>query len=80
MDINYSDQSGNIFNNFSCLYIPEKDLTNFSSLQYLKSHNFEVPWQALEYMFFNFTIKTVTFRQMGPLLGIISLNERYLVM
>ena len=31
--------------------------------------DFDVPWDVLEQMYINFTVRTTTYRQMGPMLG-----------
>lgn len=52
-----------------CISIANDSLANFNSREYLKSHDFEVPWDTLLRMHINFTVNTVTSRQLGPMLG-----------
>lgn len=55
--------------NFSCIDIPEKHLGTLNSTEYLTQKDFNVPWFQLEKMFINFTLRTITFRKMGSMMG-----------
>jgi hypothetical protein len=52
-----------------CISIPIDKLDNFDSQSYLDDMGFDVPWDVLEKMHLNFTVRTITYRQMGPLVG-----------
>lgn len=49
--------------------IKNESLPNFNSQEYLEKHDFQVPWDSLLEMHINFTVNTVTSRQLGPLVG-----------
>ena len=54
----------------ACIDIPWEDLgANFSSKPYLAQRNFQVQWDTIQAMHLNFTLQTMTFSQLGPLLG-----------
>ena len=54
---------------FRCIFIDAELLENFDSQDFLRKHGFSVPWDVLETMFINLTVSTITYRQMGPLVG-----------
>lgn len=52
-----------------CVSIPDEDLAHFKSDEYLKAIDFDIPWDTLVEMHINFTVSTVTSRQLGPIKG-----------
>lgn len=46
-----------------------QDLSNMSSRTYLPSHRFAINWDTLTSMHVNFTLHTLTYLKLGPLLG-----------
>uniref|UniRef100_A0A0K2UKF4 Transient receptor potential mucolipin [Apis mellifera] n=1 Tax=Lepeophtheirus salmonis TaxID=72036 RepID=A0A0K2UKF4_LEPSM len=53
-----------------CLEIELESISsNFSSLDYLNTHNFTIPWTRAERMHLNFTIMTKTTRHLDPING-----------
>ncbi len=52
-----------------CLPIDKDDLFNISSKDYLVSKEFDVPWDTVTWMSISFTLHTVTYTKLGPLLG-----------
>ena len=51
---------------YKCIHIPIDKLNNFSSHNYLSTEKFDVPWETLIEMRINFTLTTITNRQLGP--------------
>ena len=54
---------------FRCITVEVDQLKGFDSETYLRLHDFAVPWDILERMHINFTVATITYRKMGPLVG-----------
>ncbi|TRY63631.1 hypothetical protein TCAL_07292 [Tigriopus californicus] len=52
-----------------CLTIPKNDLQDFNSTEYLTKHDFLIPWDTIKWMRVNFSLATLTYSQLGPLLG-----------
>jgi len=53
-----------------CLFLEEKDLKVFNgSQQWFETNNFSMPWTAVERIFLNFSLTSVTLRPLGPLEG-----------
>lgn len=52
-----------------CLTIPKADLKDFNSSDYLSQHDFLIPWDTIKWMRVNFSLATLTYSQLGPLLG-----------
>ena len=52
-----------------CIQIHKNQLANFSSHNFLINNKFEVEWYSLVEMRLNFTLITVTSRQLGPNTG-----------
>ena len=65
------DKSTEIYglNNFECIQIPNEDLANFSSKEYLAKHKMDVPWGTLHQMHLNFSAKTLTYQKLGYSIG-----------
>ena len=52
-----------------CIKIHKSQLSNFSSHDFLVNNKFDVEWYSLVEMRLNFTLNTVTSRQLGPSTG-----------
>ena len=53
-----------------CISLTNDDtLNNFNSHTYLVQHDFDVPWDLLIQMKMNFSVNTITSRQLGPVKG-----------
>ena len=52
-----------------CLSLANDTLNNFNSHTYLVQHDFDVPWTLLIQMKMNFSVNTITSRQLGPVKG-----------
>ena len=71
----FNPETGKFKTKVNCVDIEISQLEGLRSKEYLPRLDFDVPWYTLERMFINFTVRTTTFRQMGPYLGKIA-NER----
>ena len=50
-----------------CLFLEEKDLDGFQNTSHwLESSNFSLDWTAVERIFLNFSLTTVTLQPLGP--------------
>jgi hypothetical protein len=65
----FDPSTGKFKSQLECVSIPVSLLDQMESKKYLKNIEFDVPWDVLEQMYINFTVRTTTFRQMGPTLG-----------
>ena len=65
----FNPDTGKFKTRLRCVSIPVPELKGLKSKDYLAEVGLDVPWDTLEQMFFNFTVRTTTFRQMGPYLG-----------
>jgi hypothetical protein len=65
----FNPETGKFKTRLNCVTIPVHKLDGFRSKKYLVDRDFDVPWDVLEQMYINFTVRTTTFRQMGPYLG-----------
>ena len=52
-----------------CIKLHNRTLVNFNSQKYLIQNDFDVPWNLLIQMKMNFTVNTITSRQLGPVRG-----------
>ena len=52
-----------------CISVPYEELKNFSSSDYLKKVGCNINWDTMTSMHINFTLQTLTYTRLGPLLG-----------